>query len=50
MECGDDVFELAGGGWVKNAKQFHTTIDTKLANQDHRMVYRLAGSLPISSR
>ncbi|ABL00136.1 ATP-binding domain-containing protein [Pelobacter propionicus] len=38
MECGDDVFELAGGGWVKNPKQYHSTTDTKLANQDHRMV------------
>ncbi|NVN93037.1 MAG: AAA family ATPase [Desulfuromonadales bacterium] len=38
MECGDDLYELAGGGWVKNAKQFYSTTDTKLANQDHRMV------------
>jgi DNA helicase II / ATP-dependent DNA helicase PcrA len=38
MECGDDLYELAGGRWVKNAKQFHTTTDTKVANQDHRMV------------
>ncbi len=38
MECGDDVYELAGDGWVKNLKQYHSTIDTKLANQDHRMV------------
>jgi DNA helicase II / ATP-dependent DNA helicase PcrA len=38
MECDDDVFELAGSAWVKNPKQFHTTTDTKLANQDHRMV------------
>ncbi|MBC8019454.1 MAG: AAA family ATPase [Verrucomicrobia bacterium] len=38
MECGADLYELAGDGWVKNAKQFHTTTDTKVANQDHRMV------------
>ena len=38
MECGEDLYELAGGRWVKNAKQFHTTTDTKVANQDHRMV------------
>ena len=38
MECGDDLYELGNGGWVKNAKQFHTTSDTKAANQDHRMV------------
>ena len=38
MECSEDLFELAGGRWVKNAKQFHTTTDTKVANQDHRMV------------
>lgn len=38
MECGADLYELAGDAWVKNAKQFHTTTDTKTANQDHRMV------------
>ena len=38
MECGEDLYELADRGWVKNAKRFHTTTDTKLANQDHRMV------------
>ena len=38
MECGEDLYELAGGRWMKNAKQFHTTTDTKVANQDHRMV------------
>src|SRR6185369_9649237 len=38
MECGDDLYELAGGSWVKNAREFHTTTDTKVANQDHRMV------------
>ena len=38
MECGEDLYELAAGGWVKNAKEFHTTTDTKVANQDHRMV------------
>ncbi|MBT1073396.1 UvrD-helicase domain-containing protein [Pelotalea chapellei] len=38
MECGDDLYDLAGGKWVKNAKQFHSTTDTKVANQDHRMV------------
>jgi DNA helicase IV len=38
MECGEDLYELAGGRWVKNAREFHTTTDTKVANQDHRMV------------
>ncbi len=38
IECSGDLYELAGGTWVKNAKQFHTTTDTKVANQDHRMV------------
>ena len=38
MECGEGVYELAGGRWVKNDQQFHTTSDTKAANQDHRMV------------
>jgi len=38
MECGGDLYELAGSKWVKNEKQFHTTSDTKAANQDHRMV------------
>lgn len=38
IECGEDLYELAGDGWVKNARQFHTTSDTKAANQDHRMV------------
>ncbi len=38
FECGEDLYELAGGRWVKKEKQFHTTSDTKLANQDHRMV------------
>lgn len=38
MECGTDLYELTGGAWVKNEKQFHTTTDTKVANQDHRMV------------
>ena len=38
MECGGDLYELAGDSWVKNEKQFHTTTDTKVANQDHRMV------------
>ncbi len=38
MECGEDLYELADDRWVKNAKQFHTTSDTKAANQDHRMV------------
>lgn len=38
IECGADRYELAGGGWVKNEKQYHTTTDTKVANQDHRMV------------
>jgi DNA helicase IV len=38
MECGGDLYELTGGTWVKNATEFHTTTDTKVANQDHRMV------------
>lgn len=38
MECGGDLYELAGGRWVKNAREFHTTTDTKVANRDHRMV------------
>ncbi|MDD2367331.1 MAG: UvrD-helicase domain-containing protein [Desulfuromonadaceae bacterium] len=38
IECGDDVYELANSTWVKNEKQYHTTTDTKVANQDHRMV------------
>ncbi|MFZ4858947.1 MAG: ATP-binding domain-containing protein [Desulfuromonadaceae bacterium] len=38
MECGGDLYELAGNSWVKNEKQYHTTTDTKVANQDHRMV------------
>ena len=38
IECGADLYELAGGTWVKNEKQYHTTTDTKVANQDHRMV------------
>ena len=38
LECGGDLYELAGGTWVKNAREFHTTTDTKEANQDHRMV------------
>ena len=38
MECGGDLYELAGDRWVKNAREFHTTTDTKVANQDHRMV------------
>lgn len=38
MECGGDLYELAGDAWVKNAREFHTTTDTKVANQDHRMV------------
>src|SRR6185369_1337226 len=38
LECGEDLYELAGDAWVKNARQFHSTTDTKTANQDHRMV------------
>ena len=38
IECGADVYELAGGRWVKNEQRHHTTTDTKVANQDHRMV------------
>jgi DNA helicase IV len=38
MECGNDRYELANSAWVKNATEFHTTTDTKVANQDHRMV------------
>ncbi len=38
IECGEDVFELVNSTWVKNEKQYHTTTDTKVANQDHRMV------------
>ena len=38
IECGEDVFELINSTWVKNEKQYHTTTDTKVANQDHRMV------------
>lgn len=38
IECGVDVYELAGDNWVKNEKHYHTTTDTKVANQDHRMV------------
>jgi DNA helicase II / ATP-dependent DNA helicase PcrA len=38
MECCGDLYELAGNSWVKNEKQYHTTTDTKVANQDHRMV------------
>jgi DNA helicase II / ATP-dependent DNA helicase PcrA len=38
MECGEELYELAGDTWVKNAREFHTTTDTKVANQDHRMV------------
>ena len=38
MDCGGDLYELAGDRWVENAREFHTTTDTKVANQDHRMV------------
>ncbi|MBT0665895.1 ATP-binding domain-containing protein [Geobacter pelophilus] len=38
IESGADLYELTGGGWMKNDKQYHTTTDTKVANQDHRMV------------
>lgn len=38
IESGEDVYEHACGGWVKNEKKYHTTTDTKVANQDHRMV------------
>lgn len=38
MECGDDRYALTGGGWVKSTGEFHSTTDTKVANQDHRMV------------
>ncbi len=38
IESGDDLYEESGGRWVKNVKQLHSTTDTKVANQDHRMV------------
>jgi DNA helicase IV len=38
MESGADLYELVAGSWVKSDKQCHTTTDTKVANQDHRMV------------
>ena len=38
MECDGDMYELVGETWVKNNKGCHTTTDTKVANQDHRMV------------
>ena len=38
MECSGDLYELFGDMWEKNARDFHTTTDTKVANQDHRMV------------
>jgi DNA helicase-2/ATP-dependent DNA helicase PcrA len=38
IQCGEELYESAGGKWVKNEKQYHTTSDTKAANQDHRMV------------
>ncbi|GAM11096.1 helicase IV [Geobacter sp. OR-1] len=38
IESGADVYEQAGDKWVKNEKQYHSTTDTKVANQDHRMV------------
>lgn len=38
IECGPDRYELAGGRWVKNEREYHSTTETKVANQDHRMV------------
>jgi DNA helicase IV len=38
INCGEDLYELAHGKWVKNDRQYQTTSDTKAANQDHRMV------------